>query len=357
MTFPNSLNKITPSKSKDSRVAIVMRTKNRPLLLARAFASVLAQKYQNWHLYVVNDGGHRDDVEKLITKNESVFKGRLTVIHHEMSQGMEAASNSALKRSEGEFLIVHDDDDSWHPEFLEKTVGFLNDPQNSAFAAVITGVEQINEKIVGENIVEMDRTEFKLLDSEIDFSTLLSRNLFQPISLLIRKSVVSSVGEFNHQLPVLGDWDFNIRVLMFGDIGTIPERLAYYHVRRSEEESIYVNSVVAEVGSHHKYNVLYRNSNLRSALNTNPEMLGVVQALGWQIKEIASKLNREFEPLQAQVLNLNDQIDLLHARFLRLEEGMADTQYLLRKILAPARWVRNIFRSFRKMFAKFSKKP
>jgi len=168
---------------------------------------------------------------------------------------------------------------------------------------------------------------------------------------------VSSVGEFNHQLPVLGDWDFNIRVLMFGDIGTIPERLAYYHVRRSEEESIYVNSVVAEVGSHHKYNVLYRNSNLRSALNTNPEMLGVVQALGWQIKEIASKLNREFEPLQAQVLNLNDQIDLLHARFLRLEEGMADTQYLLRKILAPARWVRNIFRSFRKMFAKFSKKP
>jgi hypothetical protein len=86
-------------------------------------------------------------------------------------------------------------------------------------------------------------------------------------------------------------------------------------------------------------------------------MLGVVQALGWQIKEIASKLNREFEPLQAQVLNLNDQIDLLHARFLRLEEGMADTQYLLRKILAPARWVRNIFRSFRKMFAKFSKKP
>src|ERR1700679_2068040 len=138
MTFPNSLNKITPSKSKDGRVAIVMRTKNRPILLSRAFASVLGQKYENWHLYLVNDGGNPGDLKKLIKLNEKAFHGRITVIHHEKSRGMEAASNSALKQSEGEFLIVHDDDDSWHPEFLEKTVGFLNDPQNSAFAAVVT---------------------------------------------------------------------------------------------------------------------------------------------------------------------------------------------------------------------------
>jgi len=41
----------------DGSVAIIMRTKNRPILLARALKSVLEQEYQNWHLYLINDGG------------------------------------------------------------------------------------------------------------------------------------------------------------------------------------------------------------------------------------------------------------------------------------------------------------
>src|SRR5699024_9188192 len=109
----------------NGRVAIITRTKNRPVLLARAFASLLSQTYKNWHLYLVNDGGDRDPIERLIEQYHSAFKGRITVKHHEHSLGMEAASNAGLKGAEGEYVIIHDDDDSWKPDFLATTVAFL----------------------------------------------------------------------------------------------------------------------------------------------------------------------------------------------------------------------------------------
>lgn len=350
MTFPNSLKQIKDEQTNDGCVAIITRTKNRPLLLARAFASVLSQKYENWHLYVVNDGGHKGDVEKLLTDNQSAFHGRVTFIHHETSLGMEAASNSALKQSRGEFLIIHDDDDSWHSEFLEKTVGFLNDPKNSGFAAVVTSVDEVNEKIVDGVVVETDRNEFRIWDSEIDFSTLLFRNLFPPISLLVRRSVVNVVGEFNHQLPVLGDWDYNIRILMVGDIGAVPERLAYYHVRRNDTNGIYGNSATAGIKSHQKYDVFYRNSNLRSALNANPEMLGVVQALGRQIHETRNAVNLD---LNIHFQALNRRLDLMDAGLKEIRQAVFVMPHFLRKLLG---WVYGLIQFFRKMIPKFSKK-
>jgi glycosyltransferase involved in cell wall biosynthesis len=36
---------------------VIIRTKNRPLFLARALDDVLAQEFSDWHLYVVQDGG------------------------------------------------------------------------------------------------------------------------------------------------------------------------------------------------------------------------------------------------------------------------------------------------------------
>ena len=48
-----------------SLVAIVTRTKNRPLLLERALNSVLGQSFADWHQIVVNDGGDPAPVDAL----------------------------------------------------------------------------------------------------------------------------------------------------------------------------------------------------------------------------------------------------------------------------------------------------
>ena len=103
---------------KSPRVSIVTRTKNRPALLGRAIDSALAQTLKSWEMIIVNDGGESAPVDALVKKAAKQAAGRIRVVHNKKSLGMEAASNCALKVARGEFVVIHDDDDSWQPAFL-----------------------------------------------------------------------------------------------------------------------------------------------------------------------------------------------------------------------------------------------
>lgn len=258
-------------------VAIIMRTYNRPVLLVRALASVLQQTHQDWHLYLVNDGGDRAMLDPILSDYRSAFANRLSVIHHPANRGMEAASNSALQQAKGDFIVVHNDDDTWHPAFLHKTTEFLNKPENHRYAAVTTNCEVICEQLDTDHIIEKHREKWGFFKQNICFSELLYTNNTPPISFLIRKSVVDAVGLFNSDLPVLGDWDYNLRVLQIGDIGTIDEVLAYYHHRIDKNNNVYNNTVTTHIDQHQKYNVLYTNALIRAYLKSDPSALGLLR--------------------------------------------------------------------------------
>src|SRR5688572_27059131 len=98
-----------------SKVAIITRTKNRELLLGRAIQSVLAQTFADFVHVVVNDAGNVAKVEELTGQYQEKYAGRLQLIHRESSTGMEAASNAAIKASQSDYVVIHDDDDSWEP--------------------------------------------------------------------------------------------------------------------------------------------------------------------------------------------------------------------------------------------------
>src|SRR5690349_8594527 len=104
-------------------VAVVIRTKNRPLFLARALDSVLAQTYEDWVAVVVNDVGDREPVEAAVAAVADRARGRVHVLHNSVSRGREAAMNTGVHATASTFLVIHDDDDSWAPTFLEETVG------------------------------------------------------------------------------------------------------------------------------------------------------------------------------------------------------------------------------------------
>ncbi len=99
-------------------VGIVTRTKNRPVLLKRAIESVLFQTYPTWTMVIVNDGGDPAPIDALVDHYAARADGRIRVIHNPRSLGMEGASAVGLAALESELLTVHDDDDSWSPEFL-----------------------------------------------------------------------------------------------------------------------------------------------------------------------------------------------------------------------------------------------
>ncbi|MTA71693.1 MAG: glycosyltransferase, partial [Actinobacteria bacterium] len=66
------------------QVSIVMRTYERPILLARAIASVQKQTFTDWNLVVVNNGGNRAVVDAVVeVARSSTPTGNISVLHLE----------------------------------------------------------------------------------------------------------------------------------------------------------------------------------------------------------------------------------------------------------------------------------
>lgn len=278
---------------RNGTVAIITRTKNRPLLLARAFASMLEQSYAHWHLYLVNDGGDPAPVEALVALYRSAFNGRISVIHHAASLGMEAASNAGLAASSGDYVVIHDDDDAWHPRFLETTVRFLEASEHAGYAAVASNCEVVHEEIHDQEVIEVRREPWGFWKPQVDLLDQLVHNRFPPICLLIRRSVVDLIGPYNADLPVLGDWDYNLRILLAGDIGAIDLPLAYYHHRTTaRDDATYGNSVHNGWNKHLTYQALYRNSMLRTLLRKEPGFAGLAHVVLKSIHETDDHLEQ-----------------------------------------------------------------
>ncbi|CAH2601897.1 Glycosyltransferase [Rhodovastum atsumiense] len=369
--FPSTVPLGKPVPELAGSVAVIMRTKDRPLLLHRALASVLCQTSPNWHLYLVNDGGNREQLEDLLVDYDSAFGNRLTVVHHATSQGMENASNAGLSLGREEFVAVHDDDDSWHPEFLEATTAFLSAPANEHCVGVVTGCTQVTERLDDDDIEEIDRTVRRSNRTLVDLPALLVENRFPPICLLFRRAAVERIGPFNGALPVLGDWEFNIRLLLLGEIDFLDRNLANYHLRVRGSGAAYGNTVVDGQAQQQRQNILLRNSILRNAIAEQPATLGTVQAVlfaqsqamqdgvpkappteitgrldtlnGWleAINGKQEEIKWEQQAIRGELAAIGGKLKTIQERMEVIEAGVRDIGIVaswLRKLLRPMHW-------------------
>jgi GT2 family glycosyltransferase len=209
-------------------VAVVTRTIGRPLLLRRARMSVAAQRFRDLVWVVVNDGGDPRAVEDEITAARAAGLDA-AVLHRETRGGMESAANLGIRASQSRYVAIHDDDDSWQPGFLAATVAALD--SDAGFVGAVTRCVTVIEEIEGERILTLDRRPQNPWLRALHLADLAVRNLYPPIAFLYRREAYERVGGYDESLPVLGDWDFNLKLALAGEIRVIPETLAHYHVR------------------------------------------------------------------------------------------------------------------------------
>lgn len=241
------------------RVAVILRTRDRGLLLRRALADVCAQTYPYWELLVINDGGDPDVVEKLVAAEPGLSE-RVTVTHNREPLGRAATWNQGVTATRSDFIAVHDDDDTWHPAFLERTTRHL-DTTDDAGVAVRT--EIVWEQIDGDRVVETSREAWEPKIRSVTLFELLRVNRFVPIQLLYRRSVHDEIGPVRSDLPVVEDWEFNLRLAAGRPLGFLDgEPLAFWH-RRPEADGSLANSVTAVQEEHREEDLRVRDEALR----------------------------------------------------------------------------------------------
>lgn len=233
----------------DYSVAIVMRTYERPIMLARAITSVCKQTYKNWSLIIVNNGGVPRGVDDVVAVARTGWpEARIEVVHLAERVGMEEASNVALSSTQSEFFAIHDDDDSWKSQFLEKTVAAMQTHPEAV--AIVAGVTRIHELARGKTLRPQKSELFYISPDRLTFDGMIGHNTFPPIAALFRRSLLDKVGMFDASLPVLGDWEFNLRALTVGKFAYLPERLANYHTRTPDSDAATGNSITVGQDRH-----------------------------------------------------------------------------------------------------------
>lgn len=251
-----------------TKVTVVMRTFERPVLLARAIASVVQQTYEHWQLVVVNNGGDAKMVHQVVATANPDGRFEIQVVHLAERVGMEEASNRALRATESTWFAIHDDDDTWDPRFLEVMTARLE--ANSSAAAVVCAQTRVHETMHGSRVWPVREEDDRLTPGKLTYRGMIGQNTFAPISALFRRSVLDKVGYFDESLPVLGDWEFNLRAVLDGGFMFEPRHLSQYHVRTPESDGASANSITAGLDLHMSVRAQLQDKWLRE-----PEVHGV----------------------------------------------------------------------------------
>lgn len=289
-----------PEVDEAAIVAIITRTKNRPLLLERAMRSVLDQSYTDLEHVIVNDGGDAHAVDAVAHRLRDAYSGRLRVLHRRESCGMEAASNVGLAQSSSRYVTFLDDDDTWDPRFLASTIAFLEGARPPSVRGVVTQSVRVYERIDGDVVRELRRRPHNPWLRDVTLFRMAAQNSFANNAFVYERAVFDEIGRYREDLPVLGDWEFNLRFLAKFDIGVIPHALSHYHHREKGGATAYANTVVEAVPVHNLHEAILRNEWLRADLGTGRVGLGLVAAEARALLELERTLGSAWRLLAQQ---------------------------------------------------------
>lgn len=215
-----------------AKVAIITRTKDRPVFLRRAIKSIAEQTFNDYIHVIVNDGGNEASVEEIVNSQKPEVKSKIKLFHRsEPSGAPDTIFNESIDRVDSEYLAIHDDDDSWHKDFLLKTTESLNN--NVDIAGVVVRTNKITEKTTPDS-VKVVKTEAWMPELQaISLYRQFIDNQLTPIAFLFRRDAYEKVGKFDSLLPVVGDWEFGIRLLQKYEVAFFDPgfALANYHHR------------------------------------------------------------------------------------------------------------------------------
>ncbi len=200
------------TQSSEPLVSVIIPFYNAHQHLRETVQSVLAQKYSNFEIIIVNDGSKPPTIREVL---QGLDLSKVEVVDHLVNKGLATTRNTGILAAKSDLLLPLDADDLITPDCIEKMVKHLQ--ANSDVAAVYSRVQ-----IFGDVNLEWipDASMFSLMCGIPIQST-----------LLFKREVFEKVNGYNSSIKRSPDVDFWLRVLHSGfKLSCIDEIL--YHYRK-----------------------------------------------------------------------------------------------------------------------------
>ena len=183
------------------RISVVVRTRNRPKLLAEALDSLARGEYRRAEVVLVNDGGE----PPAVPDGYPLAVNRLDLAEN---RGRASAAEAGVAAATGDYVAFLDDDDLAAPEHLATLVGLVSAAGvRVAYTDAAVAVYDLDGE--GGWVCRERRLPYS---RDFDPDVLLVDNYIPFNTLLIERALFAETGPFDASLPFFEDWDFLIRL-------------------------------------------------------------------------------------------------------------------------------------------------
>ena len=200
-------------------VSVIIPTHNRAKLLEEALASVYSQEGAGREFemeIIVVDDASSDATPEIARRHPDIRYLRL-----DKNRGLSGARNAGIKASTGKYVAFLDDDDLWIPYKLSLLVPILeNNPHiGVAYSQIIIKC--------GNNIeIQPDAA----APSGYLFETLLMKEFFGILNILVRRETFETAGYFDEGLTTYEDIDWMLRLAFHYRFSFQPGPVAIYRL-------------------------------------------------------------------------------------------------------------------------------
>lgn len=204
------------------QVSIIIPAYKQADYLGKTIESALAQTHPDVEVVVIDDGSP-DETPQVAAR----FSGRAGFKYvRQENTGLAGARNRGIAESSGEYLCFLDADDLYLPDKVSKQAALLaRNPGPGFVYCDLTTIDEHDRPVPDQfHVAALKRG----LCGDI-FPALITGGYFPPHTVMIRRSVLEQVGNFDPGLGGYADYELWLRVACAGFKALfVPERLVLY---------------------------------------------------------------------------------------------------------------------------------
>lgn len=212
----------------EPRVSVVIPTFNRSAFLRQAIVSVLAQTYPHFEV-IISDNASADDTREVVA---AFSDPRIRYFQNERNLGMAPNWNAGIRRARGAYVVLLEDDNWWHAEYLARAVSILDRHPEVAFLHTAVRISDAKGRV--RHVFRRWRSD-RICDKRAELIDLMQGNKIFLSTVMARRSAIESVGLFDETILFTADWDMWLRMYAYHDGAYVAEPLVFY---RQHEESV-----------------------------------------------------------------------------------------------------------------------
>jgi len=216
--------------SRRPKVSVCIPTYNRSTMLREAVESVLLQTFQDFEL-VISDNASDDETTEVA---RSFNDKRIRHVRNAHNIGHRKNWNRCLTVASGEYMTILPDDDLMMPDNLEAKVDVLaNNPEVGLVHSKYHLID--SEGTIIEEDTNWGHGPNRTKDAiekgrDVLISMLLTYNMINAPTVLMRKAVYERLGGFTDRLSLAFDWEYWMRVAAHYDVAFLVRPLIKWRI-------------------------------------------------------------------------------------------------------------------------------